>query len=297
MTGLFKTLLKFIFVLSLVYGAFLSFFMLKENEMGIVYDLNSGGSISYFSDKYNFVWHGLQPWRYGIKKISRNRSYNIEVKVPLPGMVSMDSDMYYIRIPVSMSCTLVFDSSEGFVGEKKNFIGIESYLKKTVAYSFENVFSRYNSTGYNREKIIKAESRIKKEALELVKGNINLEICRINQISIVGPVIYPENEVYREGLSYSRELRSEILKNKRKSMLLKSELQIEKNKNDLYFKKLQKMSELIKNNPEILKYIYIDKMGPNIKVIISSDRTGLPSLFSSEKGKDSVKKGDIDNLN
>ena len=63
------------------------------------------------------------------------------------------------------------------------------------------------------------------------------------------------------------------------------------------FEKLLRISSILKNNPEILKFIYIDKMGDDIKVIISSDKTGLPAMFNdSAEGTKPAAKGDVDNL-
>jgi len=85
--------------------------------------------------------------------------------------------------------------------------------------------------------------------------------------------------------------------NKKQEILLSKKLIKDKHENELYFEKLLRVSSILKDNPEILKFIYIDKMGDDIKVIISSDKTGLPAMFneSSDGTKPGVK-GDVDNL-
>jgi hypothetical protein len=85
--------------------------------------------------------------------------------------------------------------------------------------------------------------------------------------------------------------------NRKQEILLSKKLIKERYENELYYEKLLKVSSMIKDNPEILKFIYIDKLGDDIKVIISSDKIGLPAMFSDtiNNAKPGVK-GDVDNL-
>ena len=77
---------------------------------------------------------------------------------------------------------------------------------------------------------------------------------------------------------------------------MKKQLLKEKSEFELYLEKLTKVSSIIKDNPQILKYIYIDKMGDNIKVIISSDKTGIPGFLGESNDINPGVKGDVDNL-
>ena len=98
-------------------------------------------------------------------------------------------------------------------------------------------------------------------------------------------------------LRINKEMRDLDFLNRKQEILLTKKLIKERYENELYFEKLLKVSSLLKDNPEILKFIYIDKMGDDIKVIISSDKTGMPSMFSEDSnGTKPDVKGDVDNL-
>lgn len=290
-----KGLLKFVVVLSLIYCSFFSFFLLKDNEIGLVYDKFSGKAVYYFSSKYNFVWHGLQPWQYKIEKISNKRSLNLNLTTALPGIRPLENEIYYVKVPVQIEFELdksnlpdVIDFSES--GE--TYLYIKSVLQGTIDESF----SKYIGKNYNRSELIQKKGVIVKEFPGLISEKFTNSQYKLNKVEISGVIYFPEMEIYREGIAYSKELRTMLIEKKKIFLKLESDLQKEKTKNSNYFEKLKKISELIKENPDILKYIYIDKMAPNIKVIISSDKTGLPSLFDSEKAGNSDKNGDIDNL-
>jgi len=62
------------------------------------------------------------------------------------------------------------------------------------------------------------------------------------------------------------------------------------------------ISNLIKSNPDILKYIYIDRLAGNVKLILSSDKSGMPfgmslneDLDKTGKSKNAAKE-EINNL-
>jgi hypothetical protein len=110
------------------------------------------------------------------------------------------------------------------------------------------------------------------------------------------PGYFPDNKLVAEAIQKTKEIRDINFNIKKQEILLKREALKERGDFEFYYEKLLKISSLIKDNPNILKYIYIDKLGGNIKVIISSDKTGLPSMFGDLSESNSSVKGDIDNL-
>ncbi len=295
MTGLVRTLLKFAFGFSILYFVFFSVFILKDNEIGMVYENNTGKYISSFSGKYNVVWYGLQPWAFGIEKIAKDRSYTFDLKVLLPGLTSVENDIYFIKVPVRIDCSLIY-SDRFLLEEEKPLEGLKSMIYQMSVLSVKSAIMKYSETGYNREVFVKNEAEVKKDIISYMKNNSMKKFLVIKDVEILGPLYLPDMNTYREGLALSREMKNILLENKRKLISIQSELKIQKDRDDQYYVKLKKMSDIIRDNPEILKYIYIDKMSPNIKVIISSDKTGLPSLFDAGKEKNADKNGDIDNL-
>ena len=80
-------------------------------------------------------------------------------------------------------------------------------------------------------------------------------------------------------------------------MHLRNSLEKDKIASEAYYEKLSRIGNMIKDNPEILKYIYIDKLAGNIKVIISSEKNAMPVIFGQDQDvKDSDLKKEIDNL-
>jgi len=54
------------------------------------------------------------------------------------------------------------------------------------------------------------------------------------------------------------------------------------------------IAKLIKSDPDLLKFIYIDKIAGNVKVVISSDKDLVPDIFTGKT--ETVKSKEIDNL-
>jgi hypothetical protein len=176
-------------------------------------------------------------------------------------------------------------------------LDIENYIVEKSAIISQTILMKYIEPVYDKNIILKNEKAIV-EALtsELVKKMAGLGII-LEKVEFISPGYYPDNKLYNEGLVQNKEMRDLDFSNKKQEILLSRKLISEKQQNELYYEKLLKISSLLKNNPEILKFIYIDKMGDDIKVIISSDKTGLPAMFndSSDGAKPGVK-GDVDNL-
>jgi hypothetical protein len=150
---------------------------------------------------------------------------------------------------------------------------------------------------YTRERLMLEQKRLNDDvAAEISRKLASLGIIT-EKFEFILPGYYPDTKLYQEALLKNREMRELDFSNKKQEILMKRQLLKEKSEFEFYFEKLSKVSTIIRDNPQILKYIYIDKMGDNIKVIISSDKTGIPAVFgeTSDNSNPGVK-GDVDNL-
>ncbi len=301
MKALVKFFIKIVFIIFVFYVGIFSFFMLKNEESGLVYELESGNLVYDFHEKYNFVWHGLQPWMYGIKKTSRKRFLSLDIRVPMPGIYGIEDESFFIHLPMEVECIVGKDSIKRFFGNEMGkgnnlLLPLTKYIKEQAILSTQAVINGYSPSGYNREVLVKKEKEIKKKLASLMFKNVNQNLCKIVSLTIPGGFFFPEKAAYDEVARHVEESRRVLLLNKKENLILQGKIEADNDRNRHYFDKLKEISELIKDNPELLKYIYIDKLSPNIKVIISSDRTGFPSFLVPKKEDNSDSNGDIDNL-
>lgn len=110
-------------------------------------------------------------------------------------------------------------------------------------------------------------------------------------------ISFPSYAVYNEGVSYQEEYRAVQMRAKRDMVQLKSRLERKQAEDASRFDYLGRISDMISDNPDLLKYIYIDRIGPDVKVVISSDKELVPELFRPEPEKSKAdKKEESDDL-
>ncbi len=296
MKDIIKFILKISLFLLIVYSFVLSFFVLKEEELGLVRDVSTGQIITSFKNKYNFIWQGGMPWLYTVEKIELKKSSVITVIIHIPSLSSLSDDIYAIRLPLNISYQIKKDNLPdiSFLTEKGN---MDQYISSVAGSVCTSKLIDYIEPRYNRAGLIQNQKRLNSDiAAEISRKLISLGIVT-EKIEFFLPGYYPDLKLYEEALVRNREMIELDFNNRKQEILLKKQLLKERSEYELYLEKLTKVSVLIKDNPQILKYIYIDKMGDNIKVIISSDKTGIPMVFGdSNDVNNSGVKGDIDNL-
>jgi hypothetical protein len=295
MKDIIKLLLKtFVFFL-IIYSFIFSFYRLNENEYGLVKD-NDNRIVAGFKSSYNFIWQGSLPWKYKIEKIELKNSSLFDVVIQIPSLSSLADDIYFIRIPLNISYRINKENLPdlSFLSEKKY---MDQYISGIASGVCSTMLIDYIEPQYSRERLLLEQKRLNDD----IAAEINRKLASLGIVTekfeFILPGYYPDTRLYQEALLKNREMRDLDFSNKKQEILMKKQLLKEKSEFELYFEKLSKVSVLIKDNPQILKYIYIDKMGDNIKVIISSDKTGIPAVFGeASDNNNSGVKGDIDNL-
>jgi hypothetical protein len=291
-----KFLIKFSLIIFIIYGSFFSIYRAADNELIFLRDANFNKNINIFSAPVNFIWQGIMPWRYTISKVSVDHVAALNISVKIPALSALDDEIYLIKLNADIG----YQIDKTNLPDILNFNSIDdikNYITKKAAVISWAVLANYIEPVYNKNRILSNEKiitdMIKSELLQKTKNSG----ITFNRIDFILPGYYPDNTVYSKGIAWNDELQDSIFKNKKDEIALNKELIKDKKTFELYYEKLLQISSLIKDNPEILKYIYIDKLGEDVKVIISSDKTGMPSMFSESLDKPkSDMKGNMDNF-
>lgn len=296
MKAIIQTLIKTSFILLLIYLFVFCFYRLKDDRIGVVKNPGTGEVILIFNDRFNFIWQGALPWVYDLGIVDTSTTVLINANVVIPSIAILKDDIYSVKIPFSVSYRVDRQNppDKSFFKSKE---ATDAYVESFVESICSSVLVNYLEPVYNRNGIIKNEAELSGMITSRIMEKLKSAGIICDKLEIVTSGYYPDDELYREGLARCRELRDLDFANMKQQISVKNGLLKDRSQYELYYEKLFRVSALIKDNPDILKYIYIDKMGDDIKVIISSDKTGIPVMFGNPiDDKKSDLKGDIDNF-
>jgi regulator of protease activity HflC (stomatin/prohibitin superfamily) len=285
------------FIVLGVYVYMTSVIRLGEGEFAVSRDAGTGEHIISHPG-LNFLWQGAIPGRLTSIRYSRRAAQVLEIKIPIPALVELKNDLYSVAVPVS----LVFDIDSrrlsidpATLGADKNAPGtllkkaLEGYLAREMAVYLEPV--------YNRAGLLQAGEAIIEKAMDSLASQAGKLGIALVSFEIPGRITVPDDRTYYEGVLYLRDLRELERANKKDLVIFKHALEKERQARRDFLEKLGEVSKLVKGNPDLLKYIYIDRLAGNVKVIITPDKSGMPlGLEFNEKADAGPKKGEIDNL-
>ena len=267
-----------------------TFVLIQDNETGTVNKILDSG--------YSFILDGVIPDKITIIKISKKNAQMMDLRIPIPLLEDLKSDFYAIKIPVTINYEIVpeklaFDLNRIKTGEKF----FSSLLERLIRGYFNKEFAPYFKPSYRRGALEKDIEKIANR-VEITFRTYCMKIgIRVKDLAIVGNIGLPDLKTFYDGVRYLRELIDVEKNNKKELIILNNKLQKDRISSSRLYEKLEEISKIIKENPDILKYIYIDKMADKVKVIISPDNSGMPfglDLDSSDKKSD--RSGEIDNL-
>ncbi len=296
MKSLIGLIIKLAVAVLIIYGLVFAVYRTGEDEIIILKELKDNSIVQVYSGQVNFIWQGMLAWRYRVSKVTVRGSAILQIKAGIPSLSSLVDDAYIIRIPVNI--TYQIDKKllpdMRYLGSRQD---IENFIADKMSLISSTVLSRYIDPVYDRTVIKNNEKLILNSlAAEITNKFTDIGI-KVSKVEFLSTGYFPENKIYAEGLAQNKEMRDLDFSNRKQEILLAKKLLKEKYENELYYEKLLRISTLLKGNPDILKFIYIDKLGDDVRVIISSDKSGLPAMFN--EGSDAVKpgkKGDVDNL-
>ena len=275
MKAIIQILIKTSSILILIYLFVFCFYRLSDDRIGVVKNSASGEVILIFNDRFNFIWQGALPWVYNLNIADTSTTVLINANVAIPSLSILKDDLYSLKIPFSISYRIdrLNPPDKSFFSSKD---AIDSYVKSFVESICGSVLVNYLEPVYNRNGILKNESELNAMIISGIVEKLKGAGIICDKLEIISRGYYPDEELYREGLARCRELRDLDFINMKQQISVKNGLLKDRSQYELYYEKLFRISALIKDNPEILKYIYIYKMGDDIKVIISSDKTEPP---------------------
>lgn len=252
-----------------------------------------GQMLGYLHKGINIVPQGIIS-KVKVNYIPLNGSCDIDIVIPVPPLELIKSEHYSIKIPVSIDYTL--DAERLTLAVQKlhadsQYMPLQ--LQKRLLDRITENLKKYLLPYYQ---YILLQANLQKElvmAIAHVKESCATDGIRINKV-ITGTIYIPDYAVYIEGRKFINELLQQEKTNTLRLNVLQQKLKEDEINNAQYLEYLEKISKIISKNKDILKYIYIDKLADNVKVIVTSDKN-VPLDLADESELESSKK-DFDNF-
>ncbi len=273
-----------------------SYIRLNSSEIGVIEDrLNDTVAGVFYNDR-NFIWQGSLPWLYSVFKVPAVQSSVCNLSFTIPSLHGLNNDLYVIKVPVKASYRIQSDRFTQHQLFRDSSSGLKKYVELQISVAIARNLDFYCSPAYNPQALIaNRETLVKgcKEPLALELKSDGIELISLEQ---AGSLVIPDQRMYDEGLTFLAEMRRLDIDENKELKRKKFSLERKKLEDAQLYTKLKELSIIIKRNPDVLKYIYIDKMSSSVKVILPSDSAGIPKIFDDVMPSDPAPKKEIDNL-
>ncbi len=286
-------------IIGVAYTGFFSVERISEDRRGLVEDLRTKKIIRVVRPHvwgHAFVWHASFPWWFSFYETPTERLVRHDIKIAIPNLENLKEDYYRLAVPLRAQYRIDWLKFSEISKLAENGREIDDAV---ISY-FDNALKRemqaYLYPVYQREVLTNQINAIAERCRKEVQSEMKAQGLDLVNASLGGGMSLPDRALYNEGLLHAADLRKMDRTIEKGLMEIKSSIAREKIKNEIFYGKLREISKIIKSNPDILKYIYIDKMGGNVKVILSSDATGLPNFLEGGKAQKKEKSEEIDNL-
>jgi hypothetical protein len=282
--------------------AYLLFFSLVKIDAGticVVEDLRAKKAVAIarpIAGDFAFVWQGALPWWFLVSEVPTSRAARFDARITVPGLEVLRERYYHIWIPLRVSYRIDPARFTGahLLGCQGN--GADGQMEKLVGRELQRELNQYLVPVYRRDMLpVQVETALA-AAVRALEKELGDEGMVITGARITGALSLPDMPVYNEGISHAADLRNIDKKIEKDLIDVRSVMETDRIKNEQFYGKLKEISKIISANPDILKYIYIDKMAGNVKVILSSDNSGLPGMLEKEMKPAKGKAKEIDNL-
>lgn len=296
-----RFLLKTFAVVIVVGIAYVLFFSIEKTDPSricAVQDLRSNTIVRVVAPvagNYAFVWQGSLPWWFLIIEMPAQRTVNLRAKVALPDLQLLKGDYYHIWLPLGITYRI----NHQLFADAAKLGGNGNALDDLVKQYFENELQREMAvylTPYQREALAVQLEPIMERVKKNLKSQFTAIGIELRSVRISGNAVLPDRAVYNEGMAHAAELRKLDRMKELDLIGVRSTIEREKVKNEEFYARLLRISGIIRSNPDILKYIYIDKLGGNVNVILSSDNSGIPRMLEKVEKPAKEKPKEIDNL-
>lgn len=223
---------------------------------------------------------------------------NFDVSVMLPQLAELNDKTYSLTIPVDLSYTVIPKKFTIQYSQLDSDL-VYSKLNSMIISEFSKEINSMFSEDYNSENIESYFSQIESNVFKNIQKNSEIYGIKITALRRSGGIKFPSKEAYLKGLEFKQELHELRLKQNIENEILKNSMKQKSITEDHEFDKLKKMSDIIKDNPLILKYIYIDKIQPVVNMKLPLSKSGYPlelEELDNKKVPSKKEDGDIDNL-
>ncbi len=293
---------KIVIVLIIAGAAYILYSSIEKigkNRVGIVEDIRNKLIVRTYRPlfrDYAFVWQGALPWRFSLAEIPLRRIVSHEIKIPIPALSGLVEDYYFIRVPIRVVYRIDMKrfSDNSLLGD--NCRGLDTQVGRLFDDALINECGKYIAPAYQRDLLAaQVAPMVRKIDIELQPELKEMGLSPVS-VAVSGTVWLPELAAYYEGMQHAAEMRRLNRSLQRDMLEMRGKMDREKIKNEQFYARLLEISKIISNNPDMLRYIYIDKLAGNVKLILSSDNSGLPGFLESAKKQTKGAPRDIDNL-
>lgn len=296
---LLKLLLLLLFIGS-IYAVASSYMPVREGSAAVIEEINSGNVISVLTGKRLFVFYRALPWLFNVNRITLENSISHTLVFDIPELRLINDEALKIKLPVSCSFTIASDELKNLNLLKNDGLWLKERVISVLSNSFGFFLQDYVSPFYKWRDISAEKDFLLANAVKEASDKLHSEGILIDDLKYTEAVYFPNMGLYREGLAQAEEIRRISAENSKKLLAVKGNLDINAQSMESTYSVYREMSKIIKENPDILKYIYIDKMADNLKLIISSDKSAVPAFLDSEsrdsKAPELNSTGEINNL-
>ncbi len=293
-----KTMLV-VFIGGIAYLLFFSLVKIDAGMICVVEDLREKKAVAMarpIAGDFAFVWQGALPWWFNVSEVPASRAARFDARIAIPGFEELGERYYHLWVPLRVSYRIDparFNGAHLLGGQGA---GVDGLVERLVGRELQRELNQYLAPVYRRDALPAQIETALAAAVRALEKELGDDGIAISGARITGALFLPEMQVYTEGLAHAADLRKIDKKIEMDLIDVRSALETDRIKNEQFYGKLKEVSKIISANPEILKYIYIDKMAGNVKVILSSDNSGLPGMLEKEMKPAKGKNREIDNL-
>jgi len=239
--------------------------------------------------KFYWFWQKLIPKHFKVYLIKNTPTViNFSFSATLPGSEDLkDFGNFNIGIDGKIKYTIDYKAatiliSKGIIEEQENYF--KNLLQNSIQHSVSNfileIFEEFNS----------GNKQIDYSVLERLKEKIKKDI--IGELSTYGihnfklDISYnsiPQIDIYTRALQLYVNYINELYQSKEEELKRKAEATIKYEKDKAELKHLEDIGILVEKYPNLLKYMYIEKLGDKIHVVVLPEgKSGFPSITESE---------------
>ena len=271
-----KSILFFLLICSIIGYLFVNCVnMIEKGSFGLTKDRS--GRIKVLNPGFNFIWEGVVYRKRSIYYFRQNNSdvFNLELNV-VP-FTDQKKDLYTVRASLNVNYEIDYRNLHVLsIGHKEGNKIFYNAIEKILNILFEKELYPYFFPDYLRIELNRDLEKITKRIIDAMGKHFEKIGIKILGYNIIGNIYFPGLKEFTDAKLYCNEIRRVKENNYKEMLKIQNVINRKKLLNEHYFDKLERISRIIKDDPDILKYIYIDKMAKNVRVIIASDKSGMP---------------------